>query len=75
MKTIKVSYGGFETEQSIDECLYDAIYNKAIDDYMNKLCNHCMQQTNECYKLGCPFCTDGCGIVNIAEQLKAGDAQ
>lgn len=46
--------------------------NKAIDDYMNKLCNHCMQQTNECYKLECPFCTDGCDIVSIAEQLKAG---
>lgn len=46
--------------------------NKAIDDYMNKLCNHCMQQTNECYKLECSFCTDGCDIVNIAEQLKAG---
>ena len=48
--------------------------NKAIDDYMNKLCNHCMQQTDECYKLECPFCTDGCDIVNIAEQLKAGVA-
>lgn len=47
-------------------------YNKAIDDYMNKLCNHCMQQTNECYKLECPFCTSGCDIVNIAEQLKKG---
>lgn len=46
--------------------------NKAIDDYMNKLCNHCMQQTNECYKLECPFCTDGCDIVSIAEKLKAG---
>ena len=46
--------------------------NKAIDDYMNKLCNHFMQQTNECYKLECPFCTDGCDIVNISEQLKAG---
>ena len=62
-------------------CKYDAssfeelvtnVRNKAIDDYMNKLCNHCMQQTNECYKLECPFCTDGCDIVNIAEQLKAG---
>ena len=48
------------------------VRNKAIDDYMNKLCDHCMQQTNECYKLECPFCTDGCDIVNIAEQLKAG---
>lgn len=46
--------------------------NKAIDDYMNKLCNHCMQQANECYKLECPFCTDGCDIINIAEQLKVG---
>ena len=62
-------------------CKYDAssfeelvtnARNKAIDDYMNKLCNHCMQQTNECYKLECPFCTDGCDIVNISEQLKAG---
>ena len=34
MKTIKVSYGGFETEQSVDECLYDVIYNKAIDDFV-----------------------------------------
>ena len=64
-------------------CKYDAssfeelvtnVRNKAIDNYMNKLCNHCMQQTNECYKLECPFCTDGCDIVNIAEQLKAGIA-
>lgn len=47
--------------------------NKAIDDYMNKLCNHCMQQINECYKLECPFCTDGCDIVNIAEQIKGGE--
>ena len=62
-------------------CRYDAssfeelvanVWNKAIDNYMNKLCNHCMQQTNECYKLECPFCTDGCDIVNIAEQLKVG---
>ena len=62
-------------------CKYDAssfeelvtnARNKAIDDYMSKLCNHCMQQTNECYKLECPFCTDGCDIVNISEQLKVG---
>ena len=62
-------------------CRYDAssfeelvanVGNKAIDNYMNKLCNHCMQQTNECYKLECPFCTDGCDIVNIAEELKVG---
>lgn len=60
-------------------CKYDAssieelvgnVRNKAIDEFMNKLCDHCMQQTNECYKLECPFCTDGCDIVNIAEQMK-----
>ena len=65
--------------RDIDEGLLDLsshdakVRDKAIDDYMNKLCNHCMQQTNECYKLECPFCTDGCGIVSIAEQLKEGD--
>ena len=42
-------------------------------DYMNKLCNHCMQQENKCDKSECPFCSDGCDIVKIAEQLKAGD--
>ena len=47
--------------------------NKVIDDYMNKLCNHCMQEENECYKLECPFCSDGCDIVKIAEQLKERD--
>lgn len=51
------------------------IRNKTIDDYMNKLCNHCMQKTNERYKLECPFCTDGCDIVGIAEQLKAGEPE
>ena len=54
------------------EELVTNVRNKTIDDYMNKLCNHCMQQTNECYKLECPFCTDGCDIVNIAEESKAG---
>ena len=54
------------------EELVTNVRNKTIDDYMNKLCNHCMQQTNECYKLECPFCTDGCDIVNIAEELKVG---
>ena len=54
------------------EELVTNVRNKTIDDYMNKLCNHCMQRTNECYKLECPFCTDGCDIVNIAEESKAG---
>jgi hypothetical protein len=45
------------------------IRNKAIYEYMNLLCDHCMQQKNECHILECPFCTDGCDIVNIAQQL------
>ena len=48
------------------------IRNKAIDDYMNALCNKCLDMKNECYQLECPFCDDGCNIVNIAEQLKGG---
>lgn len=49
---------------------YQQGYDKAIDDLMNALCDHCIQEKNECYKLECPFCGDGCDIVNIAEQLK-----
>ena len=48
------------------------IRNKAIDDYMNELCNKCLDIKNECYQLECPFCDDGCNIVNIAEQMKGG---
>ena len=68
-----VMYGFCKYDASSFEELVTNARNKAIDDYMNKLCDHCMQQTNECYKLECPFCTDGCDIVNIAEQLKAGE--
>ena len=49
-----------------------AIRNAAIDDYMNALCNKCLDMKNECYQLECPFCGDGCDIVNIAEQMKEG---
>lgn len=48
----------------------EKIKTDAIDEYMTKLFDHCMQQTNECCKLECPFCTTGCDIVKIAEQLK-----
>ena len=68
LKSYRVSvFSGDMTQKMLKEQ-----YNKAIDDYMNKLCNHCMKETNECNKLECPFCTDGCDIVKIAEQLKAG---
>lgn len=49
------------------------IYNKAVDDLMNRLCNYCIKQTNRCNKLECPFGTDGCGIIKIAAQLKEQD--
>lgn len=49
-----------------------ATRNKAIDEYMNALCDKCMDMKNECYQLECPFCDDGCDIVNIAEKMKGG---
>ena len=52
---------------------YEKGYNKAIDECMNLLGEHCMEQENDCSNLECPFCTDGCDIINIAERLKAGD--
>ena len=48
------------------------IRNKVIDEYMNALCDKCMDMKNECYQLECPFCDNGCDIVNIAEQMKGG---
>ena len=60
-------------EGLLDLSLHDEkVRYKAIIDYMNKLCNHCMQQENKCDKSECPFCSDGCDIVKIAERLKAG---
>lgn len=65
-ETIKMMLG----TQSFDLAEYDKkIRAEVIKKYMSKLCEHCMQQTNECYKLECPFCTDGCDIINIAEQV------
>ena len=46
---------------------------KAIDEYLNLLCEHCMKQENVCYSQECPFVgTDGCEIIKIAEKLKGG---
>ena len=42
----------------------------AIDEYMDVLCDYCMQQNNDCCKTECPFCVSGCYIVVKAEQLK-----
>lgn len=74
LEELKANRIALEKANGYLEANYRLGYNKAIDDYMNKLCNNCMQQTNECNKLECPFCTDGCDIVNIAEQLKAGNS-
>ena len=59
--------------QSSYDCGYEAGYFNGIYAYMNKLCNHCIQQSNECDKFECPFCSDSCDIVKIAERLKAGE--
>ena len=61
MKTIKVSYGGFEAEQQIDECLYNAIYNKAIDDFITK-----------CVSCGIVGLSTFHDMNILAEELKAG---
>lgn len=45
----------------------------AIYEYMNKLCDKCIQMPNECWNLECPFADDVCLIVKIAEQLKEGN--
>ena len=79
MKTIKVSYGGFETEQCVDECLYNAIYSKAIDDFRNELKNHYTEYNLDCilsdsnfysYTAACDYLEDY--IDKIAEKLKEG---
>ena len=46
------------------------IRSKAIEHYMSNLLRFCMEQENDCNKTECPFCKDGCEIVNIAEQMK-----
>lgn len=43
---------------------------EAIDEYMNRLCDKCIQTPNECWNLECPFADDECQIIKIAEQLK-----
>ena len=74
MKTIKVSYGGFETEQSVDECLHDAIYSKAIDDFVkevSKLKYSSKNFDNYGYNDDYYDVVDFDDIKKIAEQLKA----
>lgn len=46
------------------------IRNKAIDEFAEKLCEYCMKQTNCCNALECPFCRDGCDVLNIANKMK-----
>lgn len=81
MKTIKVKYGGFETEQQVEECLYNAIYNKALGDCVNeiKVCSGCYKRTdmNLCInKNNCSFSgniDEGlCLLDFVLNKLKAG---
>lgn len=46
------------------------IRNKAIDEFVEKLCEYCMKQTNCCNPLECPFCRYGCNVLNIANKMK-----
>lgn len=77
MKTIKVNYGGFETEQIVEECVYNAIYNKALTDLFNtkvdnrgtltdayniKPCGDLDEGWNDCFE----------DFRDLAEQLKNG---
>lgn len=67
------NYGRQMMEKEINE-LGECEYNKgradAIEEYMNRLCDKCIQTPNECWNLECPFADDECQIVKIAEQLK-----
>jgi uncharacterized protein YwgA len=53
-----------------DRDQYNKGYSDGVAEYMRLLCEHCMQQKNECYNFECPFCTDGCDIINIAERMR-----
>lgn len=55
---------------TLDEKDRRQVRTEAIDEYMNKLCDKCIQQPNECWNLECPFADDECQIIKIAEQLK-----
>lgn len=52
--------------------IYGRGYKDAIDEFMRKLCDTCIQSPNECSNSECPFANDGCQIIKIAEQLKEG---
>lgn len=52
---------------------YQKGYKDAIDEYMNLLCEHCMLQKNSCDECECPFCSDDCDLIRIAEKLRDGD--
>lgn len=57
MRTIKVKYGGFETEQQVEECLYNAIYDKALDDVSHELKEILNQEIPINYKSTRPYFT------------------
>lgn len=46
------------------------VRNRVIYDFAEKLCEYCMKQTNCCNPLECPFCRDGCDVLNIANKMK-----
>ena len=62
MKEIKVTYGGFETEQLVDDAVYNAVYDKAIKD-----CSVIASKLIKCQ--GCPVNCDFGTEESCAEDL------
>lgn len=51
MKTVLVNYGNFSTEQCVDESLYNAIYNKALEDLLKGIKE--ILEDNAIYNIDC----------------------
>lgn len=64
MKAIKVTYGGFETEQLVDDAVYNAIYDKAFKD-----CSVIASKFIKCQ--GCPVNCDFGTEESCAEDLRS----
>ena len=64
MKAIKVTYGGFETEQLVDDAVYNAIYDKAFKD-----CSVIASEFIRCQE--CPVNCDWGTEESCAEDLRS----
>ena len=64
MKEIQVTYGGFKTEQLVDDAVYNAIYDKAIKD-----CSVIASKLIKCQE--CPVNCDFRTEESCAEDLRS----